>query len=93
MSVVCMCEVKATEPVWRSEDNSPELDLFHNMGPRDGTRAVKLDGSHLYPLNHLTAPRGLLIRHPGYSLTPLGRDIGHDMAFTGSTGCDGFFSF
>lgn len=47
MSVVCMCEVKATEPMWRSED-----------GPRDETQAVKLDGSHLYPLNHLTAPKG-----------------------------------
>lgn len=93
MSVVCLCEVKAMEPMWRSEDNSRELDLFHNVGPRDWTQAVKLDGSTFIPWIILQPLRGLLVRHPGYSSAPLGWDIGHDIAFTGSTGCDSFFLF
>lgn len=60
MGSACLC-MHAMEHVcihvWRSEESLWELVLFfHHLGPRDGTRVIRLN-KFLYLLSHLSSPR------------------------------------
>jgi hypothetical protein len=50
--------VYATEHVWRSEDNMPELLLsFHHVHDGNRTQALKFGSKHLYTLSYLADPK------------------------------------